>query len=216
MSNYRTSDSTTGTNPLTINGSVSASSPSIVNAAGGNSYFGGSGCAGMYAKGGVSTYYAGSIFTAWRYLTANARANANNVIVLLGDGDANGATMGAGSSNLNDSGASKGTYPSSSKQCQQAIDVATAAKAAGVKIYTVGYGVASGGCSTDSGLTACSTLRSMASADKNFFVDTGSVSCAGATSVVMNGKTNSLSAIFTAIVGDLTLPRLVPNTIPFT
>ena len=216
VSNYRTSDSTTGTNPLTINNSVSASSPSIVNAAGGNSYFGGSKCAGMYAKGGVSTYYAGSLFTAWRYLTANARANANNVIVLLGDGDANGATMGAGSSNLNDSGASKGTYPSSSKQCQQAIDVATAAKAAGVKIYTVGYGVASGGCSTDSGLTACSTLRSMASADKNFFVDTGSVSCAGATSVVMNGKTNSLSAIFTAIVGDLTLPRLVPNTIPFT
>jgi hypothetical protein len=32
----------------------------------------------------------------------------------------------------------------------------------------------------------------------------------------MNGKTNSLSAIFTAIVGDLTLPRLVPNTIAFT
>jgi Flp pilus assembly protein TadG len=216
VSNYRTSDSTTGTNPLTINNSVSASSPSIVNAAGGNSYFGGSSCAGMYAKGGVSTYYAGSLFTAWRYLTAHARTNAQNVIILLGDGDANGGTMGAGSSNLNDSGGSKGTYPSSSKQCQQAIDVATAAKAAGVKIYTVGYGVASGGCSTDSGLTACSTLRSMASADKNFFVDTGSVSCAGATSVVMNGKTNSLSAIFTAIVGDLTLPRLVPNTIPFT
>jgi hypothetical protein len=107
-------------------------------------------------------------------------------------------------------------YQSSSKQCQQAIDVATAAKAAGVKIYTVGYGVASGGCSTDSGLTACSVLRSMASADKNFFVDTGSVSCAGAKSVVMNGKTNSLSAIFTAIVGDLTLPRLVPSNILFT
>jgi hypothetical protein len=32
----------------------------------------------------------------------------------------------------------------------------------------------------------------------------------------MNGKTNSLSAIFTAIAGDLTLPRLVPNNISFT
>ena len=216
VSNYRTSDSTTGTNPLTINNSVSASSPSIVNAVGGNNYFGGSKCAGMFAKGGVSTYYAGSLLTAWQYLTANARANADNVIILLGDGDANGGTMGAGSSNLNDSGASKGTYPSSSKQCQQAIDVTTAAKAAGVKVYTVGYGVASGGCSTDSGVTACSVLRSMASSDKNFFVDTSSVSCTGARTVVMNGKTNSLSAIFTAIVGDLTLPRLVPNTIPFT
>jgi|SRR5665213_1078841 len=204
------------TNPLTINNSVSASSPSIVNAAGGNSYFGGSSCAGMFAKGGESTFYAGAMFTAQQYLVANARANAQKVIILLSDGDANGGKMGASSANLNDSGASKGTYPSSSKQCQQAIDVATAAKAAGTKIYVVGYGVASGGCGTDIGLTACSVLRSIASADKNFFVDTGIVSCAGATSVVMNGKTNSLSAIFTAIVGDLALPRLVPNTIPFT
>ena len=31
--------------------------------------------------------------------------------------------------------------------------------------------------------------------------------------VTMNGKTNSLSAIFTAIVGDLTLPRLLPNNL---
>jgi len=215
VSNYRTSNSTTGTNPLTINYSVSATSPSIVNAVGGNSYFGGSTCAGMYAKGGVSTYYAGAMFTAWRYLTANARANADNVIIVLSDGDANGATMGATTANLNNSGGSDGTYPSSHKQCQQAIDVATAAKAAGVKIYTVGYGVASGGCSGDSGLSACSTMRSMASADKNFFVDTSSVACAGARTVVMNGKTNSLSAIFTAIVGDLTEPRLVPNNIAF-
>jgi hypothetical protein len=51
----------------------------------------------------------------------------------------------------------------------------------------------------------------MASADANFFVDTSSVKCSGATSVTMNGKTNTLSAIFTAIVGDLTLPRLLPN-----
>jgi hypothetical protein len=217
VSNYRTSNSTSGTNPLTINNSVSASSPSIVNAVGGNSYFGGSSCAGMYAKGGVSTYYAGAIFTAWRYLTANARANATNVIVLLSDGDANGSTMGASSSNLyNASGASQGTYPSSYKQCKQAIDVATAAKTAGTKIYTVGYGVASGGCSGDSGITACSALRSIASSDSNFFVDTSSVNCSGARTVVMNGKTNSLSAIFTAIVGDLTLPRLVPANISFT
>lgn len=212
-SNYRTSDSTTGTNPLTYSSTApTTSNPSLVNAVGGNSYFGGTSCTGMQAKGGESTYYAGALFTAQQYLVANARANAENVIILLGDGDANGGKMG--SSNLS----SAGTYPSANGQCQQAVTVANAAKAAGTKIYTVGYGVASGGCSTDVSPynNACYTLEHMASSNMNFFVDTSSVACPGATSVTMNGKTNSLSAIFTAIVGDLTKPRLVPNTIAFT
>lgn len=221
-SNYRTSDTTaSGANPLTIATSgVDASDPSIVNAVGGDSYFGGSSCTGAYVcpqaqnggAGCVSTYFAGALFTAQAYLAANTRSNATNVIVLLSDGDANGGSMSAGSSNLN----SNGNYPSSTHQCQQAIDIAKAAKAAGTRIYTVGYGVASGGCATDNSLTACSTLRSISSSDSDFFVDTSSVKCSGATSVTMNGKTNSLSAIFTAIAGDLTLPRLVPNTIAFT
>jgi Flp pilus assembly protein TadG len=221
-SNYRLSDTTaSGTDPLTITTTgVSSTNPSIVNAVGGNSYFGGSTCAGTYVcpqaqnggAGCVSTYFAGALFTAQEYLTANARANATNVIVLLSDGDANGGTMGAGSSKLN----SNGNYPSATHQCQQAIDIAKAARAQGTKIYTVGYGVANGGCATDNSLSSCSTLRSIASADSNFFVDTSSVKCSGATSVTMNGKTNSLSAIFTAIAGDLTLPRLVPNNISFT
>jgi hypothetical protein len=217
LSNYRASDSTTGSNPLTIGSSVSASNPSLVNAVAGNSYFGGSSCTGMQAKGGESTYYAGALFTAQQYVAANGRANAQNVIILLGDGDANGGTMGGTPLNNGSNGTTKGKYPSATSQCQQAIDITTAAKSAGTKIYTVGYGVASGGCSTDTGgLTACQALRQMASSDANFFVDTSSVACAGATSVTMNGKTNSLSAIFTAIVGDLTLPRLVPSTIAFT
>jgi Flp pilus assembly protein TadG len=212
-SNYRISDSTSGINPLTIASSgVTSTNPSLVNAVGGNTYFGGTKCTGMQAKGGVSTFYAGAMFTAQEYLANNSRSNADNVMILLSDGDANGGTMSAGSSHLN----SNGDYPSSTHQCQQAIDIATAAKAAGTKIYVVGYGVTSGGCSSDSGLTACSTLRSIASSDAQFFVDTSSVKCTGATSVTMNGKTNSLSAIFTAIAGDLTLPRLVPNNIAFT
>jgi hypothetical protein len=170
----------------------------------------------MQAKGGASTFYAGALFTAQQYLATNSRSNANNVIILLGDGDANGGTMGGTPLNNGSNGTTKGKYPSATNQCQQAIDMATAAKTAGTKIYTVGYGVASGGCSTDSGVSACSALRQMASSDSNFFVDTSSTACAGATSVTMNGKTNSLSAIFTAIVGDLTLPRLVPSTIAFT
>ncbi len=216
-SNYRTSDSAaTGANPLTTSSTVSSTAPSIVNAVGGNSYFpGGTKETGMRAEGGMNTFYAGALFTAQQYLAANARANATNVIILLGDGDANGGTFAnTGSTNLN----SNGTYPSNTDQCLQAITQANDAKAAGTKIYVVGYGVASGGCSKDSGakyngasITACSTLRAMASSDSGFFVDTSSVKCTGATSVTMNGKANTLSAIFTAIVGDLTLPRLLPN-----
>jgi hypothetical protein len=222
-SNYRSSDSpATGSNPLTIaNSGVDASDPSIVNAVGGNTYFGGSGCTGTYVcaqyttagnPGCVSTYFAGALFTAQEYLANNARTNATNVIILLSDGDANGGTMSSSKLSGN------GTYPDDSDQCRQAVDVATAAKAAGTKIYTVGYGVAKNGCETDGGdgLTACKTLQQIASSNNNFFVDTSSVSCAGATSVTMNGKTNSLSAIFTAIAGDLTLPRLLPNNTAFT
>ena len=223
-SNYRGSDSAaTGSNPLSIaNSGVDASDPSIVNAVGGDSYFGGSSCTGAYVcpqsqnhgAGCVSTYFAGALFTAQAYLAANARPNATNVMILLSDGDANGGTMSASSSKLN----SNGTYPSKSDQCRQAVDVASAAKSAGTKIYTVGYGVASGGCSTDGGdgLNACKTLQQIASSNADFFVDTSSVKCSGATTVVMNGQTNTLSAIFTAIAGDLTLPRLVPNSIAFT
>jgi Flp pilus assembly protein TadG len=210
-SNYRSSDSTSGSSPLSVaTKGVSSTSPSIVNAVGGNSYFGGTGCTGMQAKGGESTFYAGAIFTAQQYLAANARPNATNVIVLLSDGDANGGNMSASAKNLN----SNGTYPSANDQCQQAIDVASAAKAAGTIIYTVGYGVAKGGCSTDAGaVSACSALEQISSGDSHFFVDTSSTSCSGASTVEMDGKKNTLSGIFSAIVNNLTHPRLVPNNI---
>lgn len=213
-SNYRTSDTTSGSTPLAVaSGGGTSTAPSIVDAVGGNSYFGStSTCNGMQAKGSEGTYYAGALFVGQEYLANNSRANAANVMILLSDGDAGSSTTNF-SGSLNNSGSSKGSYPSSTSMCQQAVDIATAAKAAGTKIYVVGYGVASGGCGTDSGLTACQALRQIASSDQNFFVDTSSVACAGATSVTMNGKTNSLSAIFTAIVGDLTVPRLLPNNL---
>ena len=212
-SNYRSSDSTSGSNPLSLASSGgTASSPSIVNALGGNSYFGGTGETGMMALGGQSTFFAGALFTAQAYLAANARPNAQNVIILLSDGDANGGTMSSKSLN------SKGTYPSAVDQCQQAIDVAAAAKAAGTTIYTVGYGVANGGCSTDGkGMNACNALLQIASSG-DFFVDTSSVKCSGATTVIMNGQTtgNTLDDIFTAITDNLTHPRLIPNNTTFT
>lgn len=214
-SNYRSSDSSSGSNPLSLDTTGgTASSPSIVNAIGGNSYFtGGTGETGMMALGGQQTFFAGALFTAQAYLAANTRPNAQNVIILLSDGDANGGNM-ASPKSLN----SNGTYPSAADQCQQAIDVATAAKAAGTTIYTVGYGVASGGCGTDTkGMNACKALLQIASSG-DFFVDTSSVKCSGATPVIMNGQTtgNTLDDIFTAITDNLTHPRLIPNNTAFT
>jgi Flp pilus assembly protein TadG len=202
-SDYRLNDGTITPSPLNL-------SSNIVKAAGGNSYWGGTtgGCNGMQAKGGESTYYAGAIYTANQYLMANTRTNTNNVLILFSDGDANGGKMS--SSNLN----SNGTYPSATKQCAQAIATAAAAQANGTEIFVVGYGVASGGCETDSGLTACSTLQQIASPNTkrpHFYVDSSSISCAGATTVVMNGKTNSISGIFTQIVDELSKPKLVLN-----
>jgi Flp pilus assembly protein TadG len=214
-SNYRSSDSTSGLNPLSSASSgATANSPSIVNAVGGNSYFGGTGETGMMAVGGQSTFFAGALFAAQAYLAANSRPNAQNVIILLSDGDANGGTMNAQQNQLS----SNGTYPSAVDQCQQAIDVASAAKAAGTTIYTVGYGVASGGCGTDArGMNACKALLQIASSG-DFFVDTSSVKCSGATTVIMNGQTtgNTLDDIFTAITDNLTHPRLIPNNTTFT
>jgi hypothetical protein len=221
ISNYRTSDdAASGTNPLTVNSTGgTTSAPSLVNAIGGNGYFGGTKETGMIALGGVSTFYAGALFTAQQYLAANGRADAINVIIFLGDGDATNSVNWANSGGLN----TTGTYPSNKNECLQAIQIANNAKAAGTKIYVVGYGVATGGCATDttdtyngSKVSACAALRYMASSDSTFFVDTSSTKCAGATSVTMNGKVNTLNGIFTQIVGDLTLPRLLPNNIAFT
>jgi hypothetical protein len=201
------------TNPPTPTLSLSSG---IVDAVGGNSYYGGStgSCTGMQAKGGVQTFYAGALFTAQQYLLANARTNAQNVIILLGDGDANGATMAhTGSTYLN----SDGTYPSQNDQCQQAITIANAAKATGTIIYVVGYGVASSGCNDGGSMTACKALYQVASPG-DFYRDASSITtgyCSStggyATDVVMNGKTNTISNIFIQITGQLSKSRLVPD-----
>lgn len=53
-------------------------------------------------------------------------------------------------------------------QCQQAVEAANVAKDAGIKIYSIGYGIASGGCDTDTSnlspvndpsVTACKTMQ---------------------------------------------------------
>jgi Flp pilus assembly protein TadG len=205
-SDYRTSDTTVTPSPLNL-------SSNLVKTTGGNSYWSGTtgGCTGMQAKGGEGTFFAGVIYTAQQYLMANMRTGTNNIIILLSDGDASSATLSGGTLN---SGAKAGTYPSSTGLCSQAIQAATAAKAGGTEIFVVGYGVGSGGCTGtgDSGKTACSTLKAIASPDTkrpHFYEDKSSVTCAGATSVTMSGQTNTISGIFSQIVASLSKPKLV-------
>ena len=213
-SDYRVSDGTIAPSPLNL-------SYNIVKAVGGNSYWGGTtnSCNGMQANGGEGTYYAGAIYTANQYLMANTRANTNNIIILFSDGDAEGSGTGNISTfsggTLNTS--SPYNYPSAKAECNQAVATAAAAKANGTEIFVVGYGVASGGCGDtgeSSGTTACSTLKAIASPDTktpHFYEDSSSTPCAGATTVLMNGKTNTISGIFSQIVNYLSKPKLVLN-----
>lgn len=162
---------------------------------------------GMQAVGGVGTYYAGAIRMAQSYLAAQSgsRANAQNVIIVLSDGDAQ-----ASSTNMPNASKTSGTYPSSKNQCHQAITAASDARAAGTQVYVVAYGASNGStCSTDSPtISACSTLSQMASSPAAFFTDQSSKN-SGCTSP--SRPTTDLNTIFTEIAGYMSVARLIPD-----
>jgi Flp pilus assembly protein TadG len=161
------------------------------------------GCTGLYAKGGAGTYYAGVMYAAQSQLASAATAGTQNVIILLSDGDASSGNMTSTNNN--------GTYPSSVDQCQQAVTAASAATAAGTRVYTVAYGATSSGCSTDGGaITPCQTMQRMASAPQYFFSDY-TASQGGGACVSSAQPTSNLNQIFTQIAGDLTVSRLIPD-----
>ncbi len=188
---------------------------------------GASGCAGLYPKGGAGTYYAGVIYAAQASLVTQqlARPTAQNVIIILSDGDANAATPkdfaypplinGKGT---NTNGNNLGTYMSNIDQCQQAVVAAQAAAAAGTTVYSVSYGSEASGCTTDTtnlaplnmkGITPCQTMQYIASDPTKFFSDYkgggGSGTCVSASQPVSN-----LNQIFGIIAADLTHARLIP------
>src|ERR1039458_7323573 len=72
-----------------------------------------------------------------------------------------------------------GTYMSTKNECHQAITQAQAA--AGTRVYTVAYGAANSGCSTDASpsISPCATLQQMATNDSTFFKDTSTACTAG-------------------------------------
>jgi hypothetical protein len=97
---------------------------------------------------------------------------------------------------------------STKNECHQAITQAQAA--AGTRVYTVAYGAANSGCSTDASpsISPCATLQQMATNDSTFFKDTSTACTAG------DRPTTDLNTIFTQIAGDLTVARLMVNGTP--
>ncbi len=205
LSDYKTTPSGAALNPASA----------IVKAAGGVS-----GCTSMLPSnydGNFGTYYAGALYAAQSALVAQQAANpgSSNVIILLSDGDANVNQL------LNNiqampAGNGSGYYPSYFGECGQGVAAASAATAAGTRVYTVAYGSPPTGCITDvnagqyPNIAPCVAMSKMASAPQYFFSDynqTGSNS-----TCVASQSVTALSDIFTQIANDLTTARLIPDS----
>ncbi len=223
---YKTSDSATSLNP----------NSALVKAAGGVS-----GCGSMAPpnfEADYGTYYAGVLYAAQSALTAQKQANgADNVIIILSDGDSNALQSGntvinqafggppPNSTNMSapaptGSGSymtatANGSYPSWNGECGQAVDAATYATNKGTLIFSVAYGAPSTGCSTDANagshpnITPCNTMAGMASAPQYFYSDNQQ---SGQTSSCPSGQPyTSLNSIFQSIAAELSQSRLIPN-----
>jgi Flp pilus assembly protein TadG len=135
-----------------------------------------------------------------------------------------GTLNGTGTHSSNPSGYESYAYPSALGMCGQAVLAAQAAATAGTTVYTIGYGAeTSGGCvsdrtystsvSTDGGSWGpgdqpCQAIAAMASSATNFYSDDGSGCEATAPS---NQNLTKLTAIFRAIVDNMSSPRLIPH-----
>lgn len=193
-SDYRVSNSTTSLN----------ASSNLVRALGGAP-----GCTGMQATVQVSTYFAGVIYAAGYdlYNQQQRRPGTQNVLIVLGDGDANASTR-----YMPNASTTSGTFASTIGECQQAVDMAQLAyKTFNMRVYAISYGAAPTGCSTDTnGITPCQTMQGMASRPEYFYSD---FTAAGASSSCISAShsTTNLNQIFTQIANSLSLSRLIPD-----
>jgi hypothetical protein len=185
-------------------------------------------CTGLQAPGGDGTYYAAAIYAAESSLMAAQVSNpgSQNALIILSDGDASsskisvtGTVQKAGYTYSSGAPALTVSYPSSTDQCQQAIDAANFATWQGTTVYTVAYGASSSGCSTDTsgpmgsknGVSPCTVLQDMASAPSDFYSDATASQNKGQCTSSSNPNL-SLNAIFKAISTSFTVARLVPNS----
>ena len=146
-SDYKTSSKST------LNGSVSnlvkSSDWSSGNLCSNNGY-GSSAGYGIEARGGVGTQFAAALAQAQTELVNNGRSGVQRVIILLSDGDANGA----------------------SDACGLAVNAAAAATAAGTWVYAIAYGAStsSSTCPDDSPwISGMATMQRIASDSDKFF-----------------------------------------------
>lgn len=167
------------------------------------------GCTGLQATIGYGTYFAGVIYAAaydLYYLQQN-NPGTENVLIILGDGDAN-----APQRFMPHADANSGNFASLSRECQQAVNMAQGAyQAFNMRVYSISYGAAASGCTTDNGaITPCQTMQQMASRPEYFYSDYtatgGSSSCISA-----SHSTTNLNQIFTQIANDLSASRLISD-----
>jgi len=158
------------------------------------------------SPGGFGTFYADAITTAQQALLANSREGARNVIILLGDGEAN-----ASASNMVSGKAV-------SNQCKLAVTAAQNAASAGTWVYAISYGSSSGGCTTDASPynNACYAMGKIANipgatagtytTDPTKFYADNANGCKS----TAHPNITALNAIFQSIHYSLTTPRLLP------
>jgi hypothetical protein len=156
---------------------------------------------GLQDPGGEGTYYAGAITQAQGlFPTSGTRANVQNAIILLSDGDATAS-------------GSEISKTLASNECTQAVNAAhTLVNTYGTWVYAIAYDAQSGGCSGDSGYNACSSLQNIASSpghipDPTKFYSDSASEKNGCTS---QNSVSDLSGIFGKIGMDFLTTRLVP------
>ena len=151
--------------------------------------------------------------------TAAGACNTNSQLVA-----SEGTLNGTGTKTSNPTGYQSYTYPSALGMCGQAVLAAQSAANLGTAVYTIGYGAeTSGGCASDHTYSAsvstgggswgpgdqpCQALAAMASSTVNFYSDDGQGCQATAPS---NQNLTKLTAIFRAIVDNMSSPRLIPS-----
>jgi hypothetical protein len=212
QSDYRTSDTAT---------TLYASS-FLTAAAGGVA-----GCTGMAPPHNVTylnTYYAPPMYAAQAALIHEQTAfpGSQNVMIIVGDGDANTPQTSGSTVIMPSPATSNGRYPSWLGECGQAV---TAAQSfTNTIVYTVAYGSpSSGGCVTDQdaafsphantsstpNIQPCNEMAMMATHSWDFFSD---YQQSGSTSTCVAAQVETaLSDIFLQIAGDLTEARLISD-----
>jgi len=164
-----------------LNGSVSNLVKAVAWADGNNCT---SSSYGAENPGGPGSYFADAITSAQTTLTSTGRADVQNVIIFVSDGDATRYTGGP-------------TNP-----CNRAVTAADAVAATGTWVYAVAYGAsASGGCTDDTSprITPYATMQGIASDSSKFYNQASS---------------GDLTAVFMQIGQNLLTTRLLPNNTP--